>query len=105
MTKAVLINEEKGDVIDIELDIDPVKNEIFKLLGGAATFIGQWPELEEVIVKCTKGGIKNMNNIPPPFENDVVFGKILLIRMDKYSEPKDFTLGEYNHFIRERLLE
>ena len=43
-----------------------------------------------------------MNSIPSPFENEVVFGKILLIRMDKHSEPNDFTLDEYTEFIKER---
>lgn len=102
MTKAILIHEERGHIIDIEIDIDPVKNEIFKILGGPATFIGQWPEIDVVLLKCTRGHVKNMNSIPFPFENEVVFGKILLIRMDKHSEPNDFTLDEYTEFIKER---
>ena len=79
-----------------------IANEIFKILGGPATFIGQWPEIDVVLLKCTSSHIKNMNSIPPPFENETVFGKILLIRMDKYSEPNDFTLDEYTEFIKER---
>jgi hypothetical protein len=38
MTLAVLIREELGDVRQIELDIDPQKNEIFLLLSGSAHF-------------------------------------------------------------------
>lgn len=51
MTKAVLIHEEMGNVEQIEIDIDPRKNEIFKILSGRATFIGQWPDIDVVIVK------------------------------------------------------
>ena len=50
MTKAVLIHEELDDVVEIDIDIDPVKNEIFKVLQGPATFIGQWPEIDVVIM-------------------------------------------------------
>jgi len=39
-----------------------------------------------------------MNTIPHPFQDEVIFGKVLLIRMDKYSESRDFTLDEYTHF-------
>jgi hypothetical protein len=40
MTLAVLIKEKLGDIHEIELDIDPRKNEIFKILSGSQTFIG-----------------------------------------------------------------
>lgn len=98
MTKAVLIHEDEGCLNDIEIDIDPIKNEIFKNLGGPVTFIGQWPDLDVVIIKCITAQTKNMNTIPHPFQSEVIFGKVLLIRMDKYSEPRDFTLDEYTHF-------
>ena len=45
MTIAVLIHEEAGKLEEINLDIDPVKNEIYKILSGRATFIGQWPDI------------------------------------------------------------
>jgi len=81
MTKAVLIHEEIGHVQEIDLDIAPSKNEIFKLLCGRQTFIGQWPDL------------------PHPFDVEDVYGKILLVRMDENSDPQDFTLDEYNSFL------
>ena len=52
MTIAVLVNEEKNDIHEIDLDISPEKNEIFKILKGKATFLGQWPEKSVVIVTC-----------------------------------------------------
>ena len=102
MTKAVLIHEEVNRVTEIDVDIDPIKKEIFQILQGPATFIGQWPELDVVIMKCVRGNIKNLNILPTPFDNESVCGKILLMRMDKESEPKDFTSEEYFEFIIER---
>ena len=67
MTKAVLIHEIKDRYEEIELDIEPSKNEIFKLLGGRGTFIGQWPEIDVVIMKAEQGMIENDNILPFPF--------------------------------------
>ena len=98
MTKAILIYEDVGHVQEIDLDITPVKNEIFKLLGGRQTFIGQWPDIEVVIMKAENATIKNENILSHPFDKEDTYGKILLVRMDQYSEPQDFTLDEYNSF-------
>jgi hypothetical protein len=99
MTLAVLIREELGDIRQIELDIDPKKNEIFLLLSGSATFIGQWPDLDVVIMKPQYGSSLNNNKLPPPFDTEEVRGSILLVRMDEESEPQDFTLTEYLSFL------
>lgn len=99
MTKAVLIHEEIGHVQEIDLDIAPSKNEIFKLLCGRQTFIGQWPDIDVVIMKPEDGKVKNENNLPHPFDVEDVYGKILLVRMDENSDPQDFTLNEYNSFL------
>jgi len=106
MTKAVLIHEGLGHVVEIDLDIDPAKNEVFKTLQGPATFIGQWPELDVVIMKrVSSEGEHNANTLPSPFDVEDVLGKILLVRMDADSEPQDFTLDEYKRFILQRTLE
>jgi hypothetical protein len=99
MTKAVLIHEELGHVQEIDLDIAPSKNEIFKLLCGRQTFIGQWPDIDVVIMKPEDGKVKNENNLPHPFDVEDVYGKILLVRMDENSDPQDFTLDEFNSFL------
>ena len=99
MTKAVLIHEELGHVQEIDLDIAPSKNEIFKLLCGRQTFIGQWPDIDVVIMKPEDGKVKNENNLPHPFDVEDVYGKILLVRMDENSDHQDFTLDEYNSFL------
>ena len=93
--KAVVIHEEEGNIEEIDLDIDPRKNEIYTLLSGRGTFIGQWPEIDVVIMKGVTGGTLNENTLPFPFHGEEVMGKILLIRMDKNSEPQDFTKAEF----------
>ena len=95
MTKAVLIHETLNHIEEIDIDIEPSKNEIFKILLGRATFIGQWPEIDVVIMKPEHGLIENENVLPYPFHGEDVKGKVLLMRMDENSEPQDFTLREY----------
>lgn len=102
MTRAVIIREKLGDIEEIELDITPEKNEIYNLLGGKATFIGQWCEIDVVIIKAVCGVTPNYNIIPPPFNDEVVMGPILLVRMDEDSEPQDFTLEEYQTLCARR---
>jgi hypothetical protein len=100
MTIAVLIKEQFGNIQEIDLDIEPSKNEIFLRLGGPVTFIGQWPDLDVVIIKCRHGESLNRNTLPTPFKTEEVYGPILLVRMDENSDPRDFTLEEYLGFIR-----
>jgi hypothetical protein len=100
MTVAVLIKEQFGNIQEIDLDIDPHKNEIFLRLGGPATFIGQWPDLDVVIIRCIHGVSLNQNTLPTPFNTEEVYGPILLVRMDENSDPRDFTLEEYLGFVR-----
>ena len=100
MNKAILIREKLGDVVEINLDIAPYKNEIFKILEGRQTFIGQWPDIDVVIMKPEDGKVKNENTLPHPFNDEEIYGKILLVRMDEHSEPRDFTLREYRRYKR-----
>jgi hypothetical protein len=93
--KAVFIGEDKGNVREIDLDIAPKKNEIFKLLGGPGTFVGQWPDTDVVVMKCkTDAGRPNENTLAEPFHGERVIGPILMIRMDQDAEHQDFTREE-----------
>ena len=98
-TTAVLIHEKLDHIHEVELDLSPHVNEAHILLGRHPTFIGQWPEIDVVIMKSEIGDIPNENDLPAPFNNEVVLGPILLIRMDENSEPQNFTLDEYKCFI------
>ena len=98
-TTAVLIHEKLDQIREVELDLAPHVNEAHILLERHPTFIGQWPEIDVVIMKSEIGEIPNENNLPEPFSNEDVLGPILLIKMDEQSEPQDFTLEEYKRFI------
>jgi hypothetical protein len=100
MTRAILIHTDVGNLEEIELDITPKKNEIYNLLGGKATFIGQWPNYDVVILKAVESFTINENKLPPPFECENVMGRILLVKMDENSDPQDFTLRDYRALRR-----
>lgn len=103
MVKAVLLNERRNDVHEINVDLSPEKNEICKILRGKATFLGQWEEELVVILKCKESVFElklNENILPRPFSNMDVDGRILLIRMDEESEPQDFTKVEYDDMCK-----
>lgn len=102
MTASVIIHEELNNVQQIDIDIHPRKYEIFKIL-GKATFIGQWPDYDVVIMKSENGVVPNQNTLPYPFHNETVKGKILLLKMDENSEHKPFELQEFIS-LRERML-
>lgn len=98
---AILIEPALDAITRIDLDIAPEKNEVAKYLQGGATFIGQWPELDVVIIRSIDAReLKNENRLPPPFDHVVVHGNILLVRMDENSEHQPFTLEEYRSFLR-----
>ncbi len=101
MTCAVLINEKRNDIHEIHVDISPYKNEIFKILKGKASFLGQWPDEQVVIIKTEPEEALtelklNTNRLPRPFTNMIVYGRILLLRMDDNADPQNFTLKEYH---------
>jgi hypothetical protein len=99
--KAVLISEEEGNITEIDINISSEKREIFKILKGSATFIGQWPDLDVVIMKCRESVfelMENRNILPKPFDEERIYGPVLLIRMDVNSDPQDFRLCEYLDF-------
>lgn len=96
--KAVLIDTTIDDIKEIDLDIDPDKNEIFNILNGPATFIGQWPDSDVVIMKCresVKTLYRNENKLGNPFDKEIINGRILLVRMDANADHDDFTVKEY----------
>ena len=101
MTVAVLIKEQFGNIQEIDIDLDPNKYEVFLTLGGPATFVGQWEDIQVVIMKSVRHEVYNHNKLPKPFDNEEVYGPMLLVRMDDTAEPKDFTLDEYITFSRE----
>lgn len=98
--KAILISEEEGNITEISVDISSEKREIFKILKGPATFIGQCYETNIVAMKCRESVfdlMENRNKLPKPFDEETgICGPVLLIRMNEKAEPEDFTFEEYS---------
>jgi hypothetical protein len=100
MTTCVLVSEDEGNISDVKINIKG--NDLYRILKGPATFIGQWPEIDVVIMRCRESVfslLDNRNVLPPPFSDEKVLGPILLIRMDENSDPQDFTVSEYLEFL------
>jgi hypothetical protein len=102
MVKCVLISEDPGNISEIET---PLENDIYYILKGTPTFIGQVPMGEDesddhiVIMKCDKSQfnlMENRNVIPGITEQ--ILGPILLVRMNKDAEPQDLTIEEWVPF-------
>ena len=97
MVKCVLISEKLGEIREID---SPLQRDIYALLKGPGTFLGQYEDLDVVIMKCRDREslmelVRNENKLPKPFDEELVLGPILLVRMNEASEPEDFTLQEF----------
>ena len=100
MVNCVLISEEEGNISDIDVNIKG--DDLFRVLKGTATFIGQLIDTDIVIMKCDVSFfnlMENRNKLPEPFHEEVIIGPILLIRMDSEADPQDFTVLEYLLFL------
>lgn len=100
---SILISEEDGHIQEIDVNIHPKLNQIFRILKGTATFIGQLPETDIVILKADDSPFEltlNRNKLPPPFDNEVVYGPILLVRMDHNADHQDLRLEEYRQYLQ-----
>ena len=89
MFKAVLLKEERDNVREITIR----EKDIHRYLNGPATFIGSYPEYDVVVIACrimTDRQV-NQNTLPPPMYRDIVYGPIILTKM----EPLDFTLDDW----------
>mmetsp|Transcript_14379 Transcript_14379/g.19970 ORF Transcript_14379/g.19970 Transcript_14379/m.19970 type:complete len:174 (+) Transcript_14379:39-560(+) len=99
----VLINDE-GVAEEIEVDMTPKEETPKKLIGGRVTFLGQWTDLQVVVMvadKPAEGAKENPHKLPFPFDSADVKGKILLVRMDESATPTNFTQGEYEAFAKD----
>ena len=96
MVNCVLISEEENNISDIDVNIRG--NDLYRILKGTATFIGQFPDTEIVIMKCDTSYfelMENRNRLPLPFHEEIVMGPILMIHMDSEANPQDFTVLDF----------
>jgi len=96
MVNCVLISEDEGNISDVDINLK--SDDLFRVLKGTGTFIGQLPNTYIVIMKCDESYfdlMENRNVLPEPFHEEKVFGPILLIYMDENAEPRDYTVSEF----------
>ncbi len=99
MVKCVLISEQLGNIEEIET---PLSSDMFYILKGPGTFMGQYEDIDVVVMKCRESFMdlsNNQNRLPPPYHDELVLGPILLVRMNQDAEPEDFTLEEYTRYF------
>jgi hypothetical protein len=95
--KAVLLKAD-GSSVQIDYDTTPRKHQVKEILGADPTIIGEWHEIQVILVK---GRIESLNvpvnehKLRWPFHVEEVRGDILLYRVDESATPIDFTLEEY----------
>ena len=103
MVKYIILKV-KGGVEEIDVDETPKKNELYKILNGPVTIVGQY-DLDKygnngiVIIKSTNGCDKNSHKMLPPFDNLIINGDILLNLTNINGESEDITMEYYNNFI------
>jgi len=99
MVKCILIHENLGDIEEID---SPLQQDLYMILKGPGTFIGQYEHLNVVVMKCRESPFElapNQNRLPEPIEDEIVLGRILLVRTNENGEPEDFTLQEFTRYF------
>jgi hypothetical protein len=104
IVKAVVLRA-TGEAEELSFDSTPAKNEASMILGGSATFVGQFPAVNVIVMRLRDAGSatpvsKHSAALAPPLHalEAPVRGDMLLVRMDDEGEPADFTLSEYTAF-------
>ncbi|CEO94860.1 DUF5880 domain-containing protein [Plasmodiophora brassicae] len=102
---AVLLKPD-GAVEQVSVDTTPKVNAAATLLNGNPTFVGQWPQIN-VVIMCSKvrddDWAQNTHKLQVPFSKSVVYGNILLLRMDDHARPSNFTKEEWERFSSESI--
>lgn len=95
---SVVVLKADGSAEERKLDMTPRLNMVAAVLGGPATFVGQYEE-EQVVVLCRRDQTQDLplskHKLAPPLDGEVVRGDMVCVRMDEDAEPRDFTLAEY----------
>merc|ERR1719453_2774571 len=84
----VLLNVD-GKEKQIKVDLNPQANQVVKILGGEAAFVGMFRVIDVIIMNLrnpSKKEKKNKYKLPAPFDKEEVFGKMLLVRTPESSK-------------------
>ena len=92
-----------GKASEVTLDMTPKLDAVASLLGGKATFVGQYPAPLSAVIMTLREGEKasiNKHTLPAPYDRDAgtLRGPLVLIRMDDASNPESLSLAEYEAF-------
>mmetsp|Transcript_25516 Transcript_25516/g.41178 ORF Transcript_25516/g.41178 Transcript_25516/m.41178 type:complete len:258 (+) Transcript_25516:19-792(+) len=97
-----VVMEASGALKEITIDMTPKKNKVAEVLGGPATFVGQYRKGGVVLMQLrdpTEKDAENKGEFLFPVKLGVaeepVRGDVLMLRMNKDAEPEDFTLEDY----------
>jgi len=96
-TVTLVILRSGGIIEEKKVDMTPKLNKVGELLGGPGTFIGQFEEIQAVLMKLrepTEDTPVNTCKLPAPLDSEEVRGDIIVIRMDDNATPQDLTKEE-----------
>ena len=99
-----------GSIEALDVDMTPSLGKCQEVLGGELTFLGQWEDLQVILLiskeQTSKSGLeKNKHKLQPPFHDAIVYGDILLTRSDDDGEAAHFGLDEYETFKATKITE
>ncbi|OQR93642.1 hypothetical protein THRCLA_08395 [Thraustotheca clavata] len=112
IVKCVLLKQD-GTSKEIDIDFTPSKQVVQNLLGGDHTFVGQYEDIE-VMIMCNpehqevESGVElTKHKLQPPFHGRLgqIRGDILLFRCDASGDHKDFTVDEWEAFLKQDIPE
>lgn len=97
VVKAVLL---KVDGSSEEIEYDTSSKQANQLVGGRPTIIGEFEELNVIIVRSLNQSLGELNRhiLPVPFCNKQFNGNYLLYRVDIQGNAVPFTLKQYEKF-------
>eukprot|EP01084_Bolivina_argentea_P291408 500834_1 len=103
-TVSAILLKPNGSIEQILYDSTPSKNHVTEILGGPPTIIGQYVDLDVIVVgqrynvSPTEHPL-NTHKLRYPFNDSTIHGNIFLYRFNQDCVMEDFTIEEYNEFI------
>jgi len=101
---ACVLLKQDGSEQELTLDMTPRLKKTQETLGGQITFMGQWEDMEVILVINAEAQEEedtaklNKHKLQPPFHDAEVYGDILLMRSDEGGNPKALPLADYDAF-------
>lgn len=77
--------------------------QMVEILGGSASILGQWPQIDVVVLRLRSPGdaASNSHKLQPPMHDEgEQKGTLVCVRMDEESNPQNFTKAEYEEFAK-----